>query len=105
MTDRVTLVKDIKDTFDTCLALVETKNKDYAKTSDAFANFRLSEMVGVTAQRATLVRVADKLARVSNLLDKDNEVKDETIDDTINDIINYMAILKSMHKHEGKENG
>jgi len=45
------------------------------------------------------VRVADKLARVSNLLDKDNDVKDETVFDTIDDILNYMAILKSMIAH------
>jgi len=100
MTSRATLVSDIKATFDGCLGLVEVKNRDYATTSDAFANFRLSEMVGVSPERANLVRVADKLARVSNLLDKDNDVKDETVFDTIDDIINYMAILKSMIAHK-----
>jgi len=99
MTSRATLVKDVQDTFSECLKIVEIKNKDYATTSDAFANFKLSEMVGVSPERASLVRVADKLARVSNLLDKDNDVKDETVADSIHDIINYMAILKSMIAH------
>ena len=99
MTNRATLISDIKATFEGCLALIETKNRDYATTSDAFANFRLSEMVGVSPQRAILVRVADKLARVSNLLDKPNDVKDETIIDTIIDTLNYLAILKSWLEH------
>ena len=100
MVTRDMLTTEISDTFQHCLALMQKKNKDYAKENDAFANFRLSEMVGVGPERANLVRVADKLARISNLLDKENEVVDETIEDTIHDIVNYMAILKSMIKHK-----
>lgn len=99
MVTRDMLTQEIEDRFKFCLELMKRKNKDYAKEKDAFANFRLSEMVGVGPERANLVRVADKLARISNLLDKDNEVSDESVEDTINDVINYMAILASMIKH------
>lgn len=103
MVTRDQLTEEVKLTFDTCLEILSRKNKDYAKEKDAFANFRLSEMVGVGPERANLVRVADKLARISNLIDKKNEVSDETVEDTINDVINYMAILKSMIKHKNDE--
>lgn len=100
MVTRDMLTEEIKETFEFCLSLMQRKNKDYATEADAFANFRLSEMVGVSPERANLVRVADKMARISNLMDKTNDVSDETVEDTINDIINYMAILKSMIKHK-----
>lgn len=100
MVTRDLLTQEIGDRFQFCLALMQRKNKDYANEKDAFANFRLSEMVGVGPERANLVRVADKLARISNLLDKENAVTDESVEDTINDVINYMAILASMIKHK-----
>lgn len=90
------LIKNISSTFETGIGIIEKKNADYAGNQDCFKNFRFSAIVGVSPQRAILVRVADKLARVSNLLDKENQVKDETITDTILDMINYLAILKAM---------
>lgn len=102
MVTRDVLIKDIEQTFQFCLELMKKKNKDYATATDAFANFRLSEMVGVSPERAILVRVADKLARISNLLGKENDVTDESMMDTIVDILNYLAILKSWLEH-GKD--
>lgn len=104
MVTRDMLVQEVKDTFSECLEILGKKNTDYAKTTDAFANFRLSEMVGVGPERANLVRVADKIARISNIMDKEGSaVADETVADTINDVINYMAILKSMLRHRKDE--
>ena len=100
MVTRDVLVKEVEATFQDCLGILAKKNVDYAKEKDAFANFRLSEMVGVGPEMANLLRVSDKLARISNLLDKPNVVVDETVADTINDSINYMAILKSMLFHK-----
>lgn len=94
------LIEHIKQTFSDCIAIVEKKNSDYAKQDDALSNFRNASLVGVTPERAILVRVADKLARISNILDKNSiSVKDETVEDTLNDIINYLAILKAMIVH------
>lgn len=75
------------------VALINKKNADYGADSDPFKNFRMADMVGVSPDRAILVRVSDKLARVSNLIDKEAAVDDESIDDTILDMINYLAIL------------
>ncbi len=98
------LLKDMEATFKECLAIAVRKNNDYAgeKTTDPFKNIRGSELVGVSPDRAILVRVMDKISRVSNLLSQDNAVKDESIDDTIKDIINYMGILRSYIKNNKK---
>jgi len=94
------LISDIENTFEECLEIVKRKNKDYGETEeDPYKNFRNSESVGVSPEKAILVRISDKLSRISTLLSQDAEVKQETIDDTINDAINYFAILKSFLKN------
>lgn len=95
------LLKDMEATFNECLAIAKRKNNDYAgeKTIDPFKNFRGSEFVKVPPPRAILVRIMDKISRVSNLLEQENAVKDESINDTLNDVINYFAILKSYLKN------
>lgn len=98
------LISDMEETFKKCLALARKKNKDYGETKkDSYANFRKSESVGVSPERAILVRMSDKLSRMSTLLDsKEPQVKTESFEDTIDDMINYAAILKSYCKNNKK---
>lgn len=94
------LVKDIEETFKRCLETIKKKNSDYGETDkDPYRNFRNSESVGVDPARAILVRISDKLSRVSTLLSKGQKVSDESINDTIEDAISYFAILKSYLKN------
>jgi hypothetical protein len=95
--------KSIEDSQKAGLDLVKKKNLDYATGEDPFKNFTFSEIVGVSPERAILVRISDKLARVSNLLDKTNSVLDEKLEDTLLDISNYVLILKA--KLEDKQHG
>jgi len=88
-------VKNIEDTYKVCIEIIKKKNQDYAKTEDPFANIRLSALVGVDPKHAILVRLSDKISRMSNLLDKPPAVVEESIQDSIFDAINYMAILKA----------
>lgn len=87
-------LNSISDTFDAGLELIEKKNSDYAGGDDPFKNFRFSEMAGISVEKAIMVRILDKTARIGNLLDRDNAVMDEKVEDTILDVINYYAILK-----------
>ena len=83
--------------YQTCLRIVEAKNRDYASDADPFANFRLIEQFSdgkISAEYGILTRCSDKFKRIMNLLDKPNDVADESIDDTINDLCNYLQILK-----------
>ena len=88
-------LENISDTFNDCYNLAIIKNKDYADEDNPFKNFEMSEQVGVSPARAILVRISDKISRISNLLDRGSEVEDESIDDSIRDAINYLAILKA----------
>ncbi len=88
-------IKHLEDTFKGCLDIAKKKNSDYANSNDPFKNFEMSLQVGVEPDRAILVRVSDKISRISNLLNRDGNVKDERLEDTIDDAINYLAILKA----------
>ena len=101
------LLNDMTDTFSECLTTAIAKNSDYAGFSkDPFANFKNSTIVNVPIEKGIMVRMMDKVSRITTLLDKEAKVKDESIQDTLMDLINYTAILKSYLKnkslsHEG----
>lgn len=83
-------------TFRGCLETARRKNQDYAGDADPFKNFKVVEGMGISSvEHGMLVRLCDKFSRISNLLDKEAQVKDESIQDTIDDAINYFAILKA----------
>jgi len=90
------LLDNMSDRFARCLEISQRKNADYAGDADPFANFRMSSMVGVDPRRAILVRITDKLSRISRLLDHEPAVADEPIQDSIDDAVNYLAILGAL---------
>lgn len=75
------------------LDLIRRKNADYAGSADPFLNFKLSEHLGIPAEKAIVVRMGDKLQRIANLLEREAQVKDESVDDTLKDLANYSLIL------------
>jgi len=90
------LLMSMAETFERCLLTAVAKNNDYGgSNNDPFANFRNSTIAGVSVEKGILVRLMDKMSRVSTLLDKEAMVKDEAITDTIEDAINYLAIMKA----------
>lgn len=94
------LLRDMEKTFEACLATAVRKNHDYGGTNnDPYANFRNSTIAGVSVERGILVRLMDKMSRISTLLEKEAMVVDEAVGDTIDDAINYLAILKSYRKN------
>lgn len=95
------LLESITETFNKCLSIAKAKNNDYGGSSKTpFANFENSTVAGVSVERGILVRLMDKMSRISTLLDKEAKVKDESIVDTIEDAINYLAILKAYINHK-----
>jgi hypothetical protein len=94
--NRDELHSSMERTFSKCLTIAKAKGLDYAGDSDPFANFRLPEHLGLCSiERGILVRICDKVSRLSTLLSSDRPpaVQDESVQDTIRDGINYLAIL------------
>lgn len=89
------MVKIISQMQNRELSILESKNLDYAGSEDAFKNFTLSsKLSGVSVERSILVRICDKISRLSNLVDNNSrKVTEETLEDTINDARNYLGIL------------
>lgn len=97
------LLDDLHQTFENCMQTAIKKNNDYGgSNNNPFANFENSTVAGVTVERGILVRLMDKMSRISTLLEKEAMVKDEAITDTIEDAINYLAILKSYINQKNK---
>lgn len=79
------------------LELMRKKNADYAKNGP-FDNFKLCEAVGMTsAEKGILIRMLDKLSRLSSVLDKGAQV-DESVEDTLLDIINYSICIAGLQR-------
>lgn len=94
--------KFIEDGYKKAHGIIVKKNSDYATGEDPFKNFKMSSLIEVAPERAILVRISDKLARISNLMKpgKKAQVSDEAIEDTILDMINYLAILRAFLRDE-----
>lgn len=98
-------IPGFKETLDTMYGIMVAKNADYAGTTDPFANFMQVENLGIsTAEKGILVRITDKLSRISNLLETEAQVKDEAITDTLQDMANYAVILKCLIEERSKPN-
>ncbi len=73
----------------------DSKSHDYSNDSDKFSNFKLCETLGICSTvEGFLVRMSDKLSRVSQLIHKDRQVVDESITDTLLDLAVYSIMLK-----------
>ncbi len=93
-------IKALSKNFEDGLKLMIKKNADYAGNGDCFANFKRSEMVKVPVERGILVRIIDKISRISNVLDAPAEVQDESLDQTVLDTMNYFNLLLTYIQHK-----
>jgi hypothetical protein len=95
---RVDLLENVRATFAAGVDIIEKKNKDYGADADPFRNFRSAQVLGISVEKAILVRTLDKLARIDNLLTKPAYVTEESLEDTLTDAINYLALLKAFRE-------
>lgn len=96
MTKQEIFLKRLKELHLNCVDISAAKNADYATDDDPFRNFTASSAFGIKPEVGIVVRMADKLSRVTNLLQRDAKVKDESILDTLSDLSNYALILRIM---------
>lgn len=93
----MTLSDVFYDLFETAFEVLERKNRDYCGKSDALANLRACEALGVDARIGVLVRMSDKIGRLSNVCRTAPSVADESIRDTVIDLINYAVLFYALH--------
>ena len=93
-------LKYSKEMFDDCYTIMEKKNHDYSQEGNPFSNFELQGFVsGVIPERTFLMALGTKMARLRELVGREDKAKvDESLDDTIKDMINYAALLSGYIK-------
>lgn len=88
--------KIFDDTVNEMRAIMFSKGNDYAN-SDRLSNFKVAgAAAGISPERQCLSLIAVKVARLSNLMDKDT-VNHESFEDSCNDLANYALLLKMLH--------
>jgi hypothetical protein len=96
------LIRNHETLCSTARELMKKKNADYAGRGghEPFANFTRVEAMGIcSTERGMLVRVTDKMSRLSSFVESGKlEVANESFEDTIVDVINYMVLLHSYVK-------
>lgn len=85
------------------LEIAERKNSDYAAEDDAFKNLKMCESYGVPAAKGVLVRMSDKMTRISNLLNRPALVIDESVIDTLRDLSVYATLLMILLQYEEEQ--
>lgn len=98
--DQKQFLKRLEELHMGCVEISRAKNSDYANVDDPFYNFRASAAFGIDVGKGIIVRMTDKLSRISNLLTRDAKVKDESILDTLSDLSNYALILRAFIESE-----
>jgi len=78
--------------------IIGRKGNDYSGNTDRLRNFKSSAVVKVQPENGILVRIMDKITRISELLEHDSMVKSESIEDTISDMSNYVFLLYALIK-------
>lgn len=85
--------------FQEAIDLYNRKNHDYAEDVDPMSNFEKSRDFGVEPWRAVLIRINDKMSRLSQLSKKSAQVE-EKVRDTLLDIANYSLIAAVLYEEE-----
>ena len=95
------------------LSLLDTLKETHLKKSagysgmdnpDTFANFRLSEQLGVSAFLGCMIRLSDKFTRVVNLIkNSKNEQVGERLEDTLLDLASYALIAICLLKEKNEK--
>lgn len=93
--NREQFLKFAEDMYADCLAIMKKKNHDYSQEGNPFSNFELQGFVsGVIPERTFLMALGTKMARLRELVGREDKAKvDESLDDTIKDMINYACLL------------
>lgn len=81
--------------------LIKSKSNDYSDSSNVFNNLSLCERLNITStEKGILVRLLDKVGRLSNLLNTKATPRHESVLDSVMDLICYGIILYIYLNHK-----
>ena len=87
------LIDSVQELYAGKVAIIESKNSDYAKNDDAFSNFKFcAEFAGISVEQVFRVFIAVKIARLKELMNG-KDAKNEKVEDTLVDLSNYVDLL------------
>lgn len=75
------------------LALLKKKNADYAGQGDVFGNLNACEALGVKSEIGMLIRMMDKVVRLSNVIGSGKNHVGDSVESECLDLINYAVLL------------
>ena len=79
------------------------KNHDYSVASDPLSNFKeCARQVGCTPFQVVHMHLANKMARIQQLAQKENLVKGEGLIDSLMDLAVYAVLARIILENEGK---
>jgi hypothetical protein len=91
----------VDDLFYRMKLLIEAKNSDYSPGDDPFANFRISEDIGVDPLKGLFLRIQDKMQRFKAWASAGKlEVDGEGLEDVFEDLIGYSCLALGMLKEK-----
>ncbi len=95
--NRTQLIDHITKLYASGIEIIRRKNAGYGSVENPFSNFLNSTVVGIDPEQGILVRILDKISRLSRLLkDPNNNQVNESVHDSIIDAINYLALLDAL---------
>jgi hypothetical protein len=87
---------NLQEIFKKCHKITISKRHDYTSSADNHENFKrsaeLSSWFRNEQDKAYVILIGTKLARLSTLLSDERSPNNESIDDTFMDLINYCAL-------------
>jgi len=105
MTTQQDVIRMLIDTTNNLKGVLDKKGQDYSGKEDTFKNFKISsDILNIKTEKVIISRMLDKISRVSNLVDKSNQVKEESIIDTLDDLVGYTILLKTFILKEKRNN-
>lgn len=90
--------------FEKAAGLMDRKNQDYAKSDDPISNYRAAASIaGTLPSQYILARMAEKLARLSNILTNGGPaVEGEGFLDSCIDLINFPVLIAYAAEEEAR---
>ena len=85
------------------LEIARKKNADYSTNENPFGNLLAPLAVNIKPEHGIIVKMLDKLSRITVLLTKDPDVSDEPIERECPDLMNYANLLWAMIEQKKKD--